>query len=78
VGAGVVDPHVLALIGESVNLECEIGRPLRGIDLSHVELGGDHPGPLCEWSVATGLALRELLACQDKRERRNEPNRLSA
>jgi len=77
-GAAVADPYTVELVGESINLDCEVGRPLRGIDLSQVELGRDHRGPLCEWSVAAGLALRELLALQDRRERNNEPDRLSA
>jgi len=78
VGPGAADPYVQELLGESINLECEIGRPLRGIDLSQVELGEDHRGPLCEWSVVAGLALRDLLANQDRRERKNEPDRLPA
>ncbi len=78
VGSQAHDPTLLELMNEYISVECELGRPLRGVDLSQVELGGDHRGPLSEWSVAAGLALREVLANQERREKKHEPDRLSA
>ncbi|MFW6154799.1 MAG: pilus assembly protein PilM [Planctomycetota bacterium] len=78
VGEAAADAHVRELICESINLDCETGRPFKGIDSSQVALGSDQRGPLCEWSVATGLALRELIIKDTGQEDGDEPDRLSA
>lgn len=72
------DSYLQRLISEYTNVECEVGRPLRGIDVSQAELGGDLRGPLSEWTVAAGLALRSMTAESSKRERGYGEHRLSA
>jgi len=78
VGGEAYDPCVRELLDEYVNIPCRVGSPLHGIDLSRVDLGADHRGPLCEWSVAAGLALRYLVRPKRSRETSDERNRLSA
>jgi len=59
-GGEAHDATLMRLLAEHLDCECVVGDPLRGIDLGDVDLGGDRRGPLTEWSVATGLALRGL------------------
>ena len=77
-GGEAYDPCLRELISEYTSIPCRIGRPLQGLDLSQVELGSDHRGPLCEWAVASGLALRDLFAGSKGREGSNGRHRLSA
>ncbi len=78
VGEAAADACVRELIGESINLDCETGRPFKGIDSSQVAMGSDQRGPLPEWSVATGLALRDLIVGDVGQEDDDESDRLSA
>ncbi|NLF29941.1 MAG: pilus assembly protein PilM [Planctomycetes bacterium] len=78
VGEAAADACVRELICESINLECQTGRPFKGIDSSQVALGSDQRGPLCEWSVAVGLALRDLVVGDMRQEDADETDRLSA
>ena len=60
-GGEACDPALLKVLGEALDCQCVVGEPLRGIDLGKAELGADRRGVLTEWSVAAGLALRELM-----------------
>ncbi len=57
-GGESYDPRLVNSLNEYLDCKCVVGRPLRGIDLGGVYLGGDRRSELTEWSVAMGLALR--------------------
>lgn len=56
-GGEAHDPAVLDIFNEQLGIECLAGQPLRGIDLSAVDLGGDRRNMLNEWAVCGGLAI---------------------
>jgi len=58
-GGEVYDPAVTELLNENIGVDCEVARPLRGIDVSQVALGMGTRTPMCEWAVASGLAMRD-------------------
>jgi Tfp pilus assembly PilM family ATPase len=60
-GGEVHDPTLVRLLQQSLDCPCVLGEPLRGVDLGRTGLTGNRRGELPEWSVATGLALRDLL-----------------
>ena len=60
-GGEAYDPALLKLLGESLDCPCVVGEPLRGVELGGADMGADRRGVLTEWSVATGLALRDLM-----------------
>lgn len=57
-GGEAYDPSLLPLFSEQLGLECVVGQPLRGIDLSAADLGANRRGMLSEWALCTGLAMR--------------------
>jgi type IV pilus assembly protein PilM len=77
-GGQAYDPCLRDQMSEATNLACTCGRPLQGVDLSRVDLGTDMRGPMSEWAVAAGLALRGLFDATRRREVRHELNRLPA
>ena len=58
-GGEAHDPAVVSLLGEHLNMPCSVGQPLRGIDVSAVDLGGDRRSNLAEWTLCAGLAARD-------------------
>ena len=60
-GGEAYEPALRELIGQHLNLPCVIGQPLRGVDVSGLDLG-NRRGHLAEWAVCTGLALRGTAA----------------
>jgi type IV pilus assembly protein PilM len=60
VGGEAYDPVVIQLLSEHLGIECAAGQPLRGVDTSGVDVGGDRRGMLAEWSTCAGLAVRNL------------------
>lgn len=91
-GGEAYDPALVKVLTENLDCACVLGEPLKGVDLGGADLGGDRRGQLMEWSVATGLAMRELLldVPQNEDPKRdlsrsgtpkavsNEPSRVSA
>jgi len=77
-GGEAHDAGVVRLLGEHLGVECVVGQPLRGIDTSGVNLGGDRRGMLAEWSISAGLALRPEPSEQSARKRSHGRDRLSA
>ena len=77
-GGQAYDPCLRELIAESTNLPCVAGNPLQGVDLSRVNLGSDPRGPMSEWAVAAGLALRGLMEPAHRQEQAHEHSRLPA
>jgi len=77
-GGEAYDSGLRELMTEYLGIECVIGRPLKGIDVSAVDFGGDRRGMLSEWAVCTGLALRCVDMPSASNEDDNEERRLSA
>lgn len=53
VGGGEASDSIVEVIGSRLDIKCELGDPLRGIDHEHLA------GRASQWDVATGLALRQ-------------------
>lgn len=77
-GGQAYDPAVMKLLGEQLNIECQVAQPLRGIDTSGADLGGDRRGMLAEWNLCAGLAFRSAQYERSVRKSDHERNRLSA
>jgi type IV pilus assembly protein PilM len=75
-GGEAYEPALRELIGQHLNLPCVIGQPLRGVDVSGLDLG-NRRGHLAEWAVCTGLALRDMRAGRFN-ENEDDDDRLSA
>jgi len=75
-GGEAYDPALRDLMSQHLNLPCTVGQPLRGIDVSGLDLG-NRRGNLAEWAVCTGLALRDLDTSTLKEDDHGE-HRLSA
>jgi len=62
---------LLNVLRRQLAVEIGVAHPLRGFDVSGskgtVNLGNDRRGPLCEWAVAVGLALKGVQTCADSR-----------
>jgi type IV pilus assembly protein PilM len=77
-GGQAYDPAVMKLLGEQLSIECQIAQPLRGIDTSSADLGGDRRGMFAEWNLCAGLAFRSAQYERTARKINNERDRLSA
>ena len=78
-GGEAHDPAVVTLLGEHLNMPCAVAHPLRGIDTSAVDLGGDRRGRLAEWTLCAGLAARGVeMPAISREEEDGNPDRLSA
>jgi len=77
-GGQAYDPAVMKLLGEQLSIECQVAQPLRGIDTSAADLGGDRRGMLAEWNLCAGLAFRSAQYERTTRKINNEQDRLSA
>lgn len=55
-GGEAYDRAVVELLGEHLGVPCQVGQPLRGVDVSGVDLGGDRRATLSEWAICVGLA----------------------
>jgi len=77
-GGESYDPALRDLLKEQLGMECGVGQPLRGIDVSGVDLGADRRGVLAEWAVCAGLALRCVALPGEGQEEEHEQHRLSA
>jgi type IV pilus assembly protein PilM len=58
-GGQAYDPSVLKLLSEQLGVDCQLGRPLWGVDLSDSPAGLDRRGALPEWTLCAGLAMKE-------------------
>jgi len=77
-GGQAYDPAVMKLLGEQLNIECQVAQPLRGIDTSGADISGDRRGMLAEWNLCAGLAFRSAQYERSVRKSDHERNRLSA
>jgi type IV pilus assembly protein PilM len=76
-GGEVYDPAVMELLNDYLGIECNMSQPLRGIDVSRVVLGMDRGMPMCEWALASGMAMRDQDIAPHGKETKND-RRLSA
>jgi len=58
-GGEAYDPAVRDLLQEHLGIQCVVGQPLKGIDVSNVDFENDRRATLAEWAVCAGLAARE-------------------
>lgn len=58
-GGEAADPILLSMLSQQLNLPTEVYRPLAGIDLTRMG-EQDRFGPMSEWAVALGAAVRRL------------------
>lgn len=77
-GGEVYDASLVRLLGEQLALKCEVGHPLKGIDVSAVDIDWDRRGMLAEWAMCTGLAIRDVDFATTGREVKHAEHRLSA
>ena len=76
-GGEVYDPAVTELLTDNLGIECHIAQPLRGIDVSRVAIGMGRGMPMCEWAVASGMAMRDQDIAPHGKEAKDD-RRLSA
>lgn len=77
-GGEAYDPAIRALLGENLGIECVVGQPLRGLDLSGVEFQTDRRATLAEWTVCAGMSLRHPAISQPPKGGAHAGHRLSA
>jgi type IV pilus assembly protein PilM len=56
-GGEACDPQLQTLLNSALVIPVEVGRPLYSVDTSRMK-PADRQGPMCEWALALGLALR--------------------
>ncbi len=77
-GGEAYDTALVELLSENLSLPCKVAQPLKGIDVSSVDLGADRRGTLNEWAVCAGLAFRDIAMPALVGEAENGQDRLSA
>jgi type IV pilus assembly protein PilM len=77
-GGEAYDPALVDLLSENLGVGCEVGRPLRGVDVGSMNVGSNRRGTLAEWGVCAGLALRAFDADNIASENDDAEHRLSA
>ena len=78
VGGEAYDPNLLRLLTDQLGIECVVGQPLRGVDLSCVDVGSDRRHLLTEWTHCAGLACRHETLDNVNSEDNDDEHRLSA
>ncbi len=76
-GGEAYDPAVAELLKQNLGVECEVAQPLRGFDISGLDLG-NRRGVLAEWALCAGLALRDMDLRTPAKEGEHGESRLSA
>jgi type IV pilus assembly protein PilM len=76
-GGEAYDPAVFELLTQQLGVECEVGQPLRGFDISGLELS-NRRGKLAEWAVCAGLGIRGMNIKATFKEGGHGESRLSA
>jgi len=77
-GGGAYDPALVELLTENLTIGCDVGHPLRGIDVSAASFGNSRRRFLAEWALCTGMAIKHLDAGHPARELKDGRHRLSA
>lgn len=76
-GGQAYDSALVQQLSELVGVECQVGQPLRGLDVTRMEQCSDGQESLAEWAVCAGLAMRSAPGEAGKGEL-DEQHRLSA
>ena len=77
-GGEACDPTLVEMFQEQLGMECLVSSPLRGIDVSSVDLGVHRGGVPADWASCVGLAIRTVDVAEFGEEDDNEERRLSA
>jgi type IV pilus assembly protein PilM len=77
-GGQARDGLVVRLLTEAVGMECRLFNPFSRPDLAEALALGAGEMPGAEWTVAGGLAIGMMEADRNRKERNNDPRRLSA
>ena len=77
-GGEAYDAALVELLSENLGVNCVVGRPLRGIDVSRMDVAANRRGTLADWALCTGLAMTEMPDQAMTREDDHAEHRLSA
>lgn len=72
-GGESYETHLVKVLASQLGIDTIVGHPLRGMDLTKVSPSFDTNSPLCEWTVATGLGVRNwnVANCETQIHERN-------
>lgn len=59
-GGEAYEPALMDALKRHLGVEIRIAEPLRGFDLTRADFDRRHQPQLCEWTIAVGLALKDL------------------
>jgi len=76
-GGGALDPLLVKLLQEHLNAQCEVGHPLRGMDISGTGFEGNRRRALADWALCGGMAL-QATNVHSTQEVQDDSHRLSA
>ena len=76
-GGGALDPLLVKLLQEHLNVPCEVGHPLRGMDISAPGFEGNRRGTLTDWALCAGMAVQNTNT-NVTQEVQDDSHRLSA
>ena len=76
-GGGALDPLLVKLLQENLNLQCEVEFPLRGMDISGAGFEGNRRGTLADWALCAGMAA-QATNTHSTQEVQDDSHRLSA
>ena len=77
-GGQAYDPSVLKLLSEQLGVDCQVGKPLWGVELPDSVPELDRRGAMPEWALCVGLAMRETEGKDIGQELGPREHRLSA
>jgi type IV pilus assembly protein PilM len=76
-GGGALDPLLVKLLGEHLNVACEVELPLRGMELSGAGFEGNRRGTLADWALCAGMGSQDATT-HSTQEVQDDTHRLSA
>jgi type IV pilus assembly protein PilM len=78
IGGQAYDRGLVQQLSELVGVQCEVGQPLRGVDVTNMGECAIGQESLAEWAVCAGLAIRSAPMVAGKSRTNDESHRLSA
>ncbi len=67
-GGEAYEEILLNVLRRQLTVKIEVAQPLRGFDVTNLNIDNDGRGLFCEWAVAVGLGLREWNGIADERD----------